>query len=101
MSKNSYDWRQIRKNNEHWFAPGAMRFFNSVVYWDSLVEGEDCWYFVSSEQFDDQTPRKFTVRKVNADIRIGTDPFDFQAFDDLDSAEEAIQQLIKKERENN
>lgn len=49
----------------HWFDRSSMRFFNSIV--SKVVHPsphQDRTYFVSSEQFDDSTPRLYSVRVV-------------------------------------
>lgn len=46
----------------HYFERGAMQFFRSRL--ESVHPGKGATYFVTSEQFDDQSPRKCSVRKL-------------------------------------
>ncbi len=63
---------EVKQANEaighHWFSPGATRFFNSRVS-GKLVNGR---YFVSSEKFDLNSPREYTIREALADGQIET-----------------------------
>lgn len=52
--------RADQANDHHWFDRDTMRFFSSRVESD-LICGE---FFVSSERFDEDAPRLFTVRRV-------------------------------------
>jgi hypothetical protein len=45
----------------YWFDQGTTRFFRSRYSRTALKTGDEA-YFVSSEQFDDQSPRLFTLR---------------------------------------
>jgi len=47
----------------HWFDPGAMRFFHSRIE-PTVYAGKGGVYFVTSETPDDDTPRRFSVRKA-------------------------------------
>lgn len=48
----------------YWFSPGAMRFFKSRLG-SEVLPVPDGWLFVSSERFDDNTPRLYTIRKMD------------------------------------
>lgn len=48
----------------HWFSPGAMRFFKSRLG-SEVLPVADGWLFTSSERFDDNTPRLYTIRKMD------------------------------------
>lgn len=70
----------IREANEalghHFFEPAAMRFFRS------RIEGGPygyTGYFVTSEQFDSDSPRLYTIRHANEDGSIAT-VGEFQAY---------------------
>jgi hypothetical protein len=73
--------RANRENGFHFFAPDTLRYFHSRtapgVYGGRL--------FVTSEQFDDDTPRAYTVRYAHDDGSID-DASPFQQFDTLDQA---------------
>lgn len=47
----------------HFFDDGAMRFFNSRILWDSWAISGGVIYFVTSEQFDYNSPRLYSLRK--------------------------------------
>lgn len=57
------DIDQIKASNPMWFSPGAMRFFNTQVD-DRVYEGPGGIYFVTSEEYDTHSPRRYTVRIV-------------------------------------
>lgn len=70
--------QQIRDANEKsgrfFFSPDAMRFFRSRVL-QTVFEGVGGVYFITSEQFvgsQGANPRRFTVRRVEADGEIKT-----------------------------
>ena len=79
----------------HFFDRDAMRFFNSKIY-PNVYAGAEHWFFVTSERFDDNTPRLYTVRSIDraGDIRtVG----EFQEYPTLDAARAAARQLAKNE----
>jgi hypothetical protein len=53
---------------QHWFSADAMRFFRSRVHGPIIGDG----YFVTSEQFDDDAPRRYTVRRIDARGHVST-----------------------------
>ena len=65
----------IKTKNEQagyfFFEKGAMRFFNSRIC-PTVYKGDGGVFFITSEQFDHNSERKYTVRKVNADWTIRT-----------------------------
>ena len=78
-----------RAIGHHWFEPSSMRFFRSRVG-QTLYGGR---YFISSEQFDDQSPRLYTVREVKPDGSIGT-VGQFQGHRSRDHALTVIKDLL-------
>lgn len=93
---------RIRKESQagdrHWFDPAAMRFFRSRV--GSAGYGTDdgeLAFFVSSEQFDAESPRLYTVRIIHLptgqieDTREG-----FQAFTSRDMADRRARRYAGK-----
>lgn len=51
-------------NGGHWFDAGAMRFFNTRVH-STVYRGDDVTsFFVSSERYDENSPRLFSVRRA-------------------------------------
>lgn len=63
-----WDMTAIRAANAlvggHWFDRNTLRFFRSQVL-RTVYQGPGGVYFVSSEQFDDTSPRRFTVRQFD------------------------------------
>ena len=59
---------QVKQANEqagyYFFSPGANRFFSSRAG-QLLYKGPGGMFFVTSEQFDHDSPRNFTVREFN------------------------------------
>jgi len=55
-----------KSRGSHWFDPDTMRFFRSRAG-DTVYKGV---YFVTSEQFDDNSPRLYTIRKVHCTKRL-------------------------------
>lgn len=49
---------------QHFFSPSTMRFFKCRVG-EKVYKGEKLYYFVTSERFDWDGPRMFTVRKFD------------------------------------
>ena len=73
----------IRYNDRkgfHFFDESANRWFNSRTG-ERVINASDGVYFVTSERFDDNTPRKYTARVMRAggsiDKAFGSE---FQAF---------------------
>lgn len=79
---------EVKAANEaaghNWFSKDTMRFFNSRVC-GGLVGGR---YFVTSEKYDYDSPRLYTVREVNADGTVDT-VGEFQGYDTADKAKRA------------
>jgi hypothetical protein len=76
--------------NHHWFEPDTMRFFNSRICRKVLAGG----FFVTSERYDCNTPRRYTVRLCLENGHIETIG-DFQQFASADSAYRAIVRLVR------
>jgi len=66
------DMCDVRLKNKqighHFFDPDTMRFFRSRV--GNTLYGDK--YFISSEQFNDVSPRLYSIRLVNPDGSIDT-----------------------------
>ena len=73
---------------QHFFEPATMRFFNSRVS-ARLIAGR---YFISSERFDETTPRRYTVRIANDDGTIDT-VGEFQQYPTMAQARAAAEAL--------
>ena len=94
----------IRKHNGHWFSEDSKRFFRSR--WENTAyqnEGSLYAYFISSEKFNDHTPRKYTIRRIN--MRNGefstSSPippiFEFQQYTTKKQANKALHDYLKTE----
>ena len=81
-----------RSRGRHFFEPRTMRFFRSRI--GRTVYGGS--YFVTSEQFDDRTPRRYTIRRASPDGAID-DVGGFQAYPSNAAAVRAIKKLIRHE----
>lgn len=83
---NSID--EIKKANKaagrHWFSKDTMAFFDSIVY-PQLIQHPKGAYFISSERFDSESPRLFTVRFAYLHGEVTT-VGDFQAFESRSDA---------------
>lgn len=62
----------IKYNNAqagyHFFEAATMRFFNSRIL-QAVYQGEGGVFFVTSEKFDERSPRLYTVRKYDPATR--------------------------------
>lgn len=76
------DVRAANKNaGFHFFDPSSMRFFMSRVSKRVHPLPDGSVLFVTSEQFDYESARLYTVRLANTDGSVGTAPgFSFQQF---------------------
>jgi hypothetical protein len=93
LNQGIYDMSDVRSVNaragQHWFEPATMRFFRSRV--GDTLYGQR--YFVSSEQFDYNSPRLYTVRELNDDGGIDT-VGEFQGYTTRAQAIGAIRRLL-------
>jgi hypothetical protein len=81
-------WTQIRQANPMWFSPSSMKYWNSVVYFDTLAKHHDGWRFVSSEKNFDGTETLFTVRVAT---KRGIETLgEWQGYKSLKDAKEAL-----------
>jgi hypothetical protein len=89
-----YTLRDIKSANEaaghYFFEPATMRFFNSRICRSVLAGG----FFVTSERFDHNTPRRYTVRLCLDNGHVETIGA-FQQFASADSARRAINRLVR------
>lgn len=75
----------VKKHKEyggHFFDPEAMQFFRSRIE-SELVAGH---FFITSEQYGDDSPRLYTIRKIASDGQILSDVGRFQEFESIESA---------------
>lgn len=80
---------QMKKLNKeaggYWFSKESMSFFDSKVETPANAKG----YFITSEQFDEESPRKFTLRWFNP-ISYTVDTIgEFQEYETLEQAKNA------------
>ena len=65
---NTYTIRDIKRINKekgfYFFSPESMGFFNSQVD-DKVFHGSGGIFFTTSEQFDTDSERKYTVRQFH------------------------------------
>ena len=81
----------VSGTGSHFFDADAMRFFNSRLETGGF-EVNAGTVFITSEQFDDETPRLFTVRLFhNGSV---TDIGGFQRHKTLDSAKKMVKSII-------
>ena len=94
----------IRKHNGHWFSEYNKRFFKSR--WENTAyqnEGSLYAYFISSEKFNDNTSRKYTIRRVNmrdGEFSTGYPTpviFEFQQYTTKAHALKALHEYLKTE----
>lgn len=87
---------EVKQTNKahgyYWFEKDTMRFFRSRV--SNAVYGGR--YFISSEQFDYESPRLYTIREAYDDGGIH-DASEFQEFTSWQQAKHAIDALLKEE----
>lgn len=84
---------------QHWFSQGAMSFFKSKIYPETFP-GWNGIYFVSSEQFSYDSPKKYTVRIFFPDSGRVKTASDFQEFPTKGRAIKAAKQMTMKQTEN-
>ena len=79
------------QTGRHFFDPSIRRFFNSRVG-SRVYRGQ---YFITSERFDKDHPRLYTIRRAHEDGRIST-VGEFQAYTSARAARRAIEQLSEE-----
>jgi hypothetical protein len=86
-----------RAHRGHWFSPDTMRFFRSRIGSYGYLSQSDGAkvFFVSSEQFDYQSPRLYTVRvqdRATGDIESAST---FQQYASWSGADRAAQRMAR------
>jgi len=71
-----------KANGGHFFDAQSMRFFNSKIE-SELIEGR---YFITSERYELDSPKLFTIRQISEAGQILDDLGKFQEFDTLHGA---------------
>ena len=89
--------KEIKDANEevgrYFFEKDTMRFFRSIIETRKPIAGS---YFITSEQFDNNSPRLYTIRQAESDGGINTIG-DFQEYKTKEDAKKAINELTKGE----
>ena len=89
--KTLADVRRANKaSGRYWFTRGAMGFFRSRVE-TGLLGGR---LFITSEQFDENAPRLYTVRMVTPAGHIKT-VGEFQEYESLKAAKKELVRLLR------
>jgi hypothetical protein len=76
--------RAAREHGSHWFDAATMRFFKSRVMprvWNTPAGPA----FISSEQFDEDSPRLYTIRVVNFSPRFNITEYPGTTFQQFQS----------------
>lgn len=89
MFKTINEIKQANKNaGKFWFSPDTLRFFKSKIH-NKVYGGR---FFITSEQYDYNAPRLYTIREASADGSIDT-VGKFQEYQTLNQAIEAAKDL--------
>jgi hypothetical protein len=83
-----------KRNGYHFFEPGAMRFFNSHVM-RYVYNGKGGVYFITSEQFDWNSPRLYTIRQFHPETGNVDTASEFQEFRTLEDARTRTKELAR------
>lgn len=76
----------------HFFSKGSMAFFKSKIIESTVNEN----HFITSEKFDDNSDRKYTIRKFDP-IGYQVDTIgEFQGYDTLKKAKTALKNILKE-----
>ena len=78
----------------YWFTPDTTRFFRSR-YSEYAYKVGDRAYFITSEQFDDHSPRLFTLRVCDLTTGEVDTVGEFQQYRSRHLAEKAMRELAK------
>lgn len=93
MFANMAEAKKAHKNfGGHFFDREAMKFFNSKVE-SQLIDGR---FFITSERFNDESPKLFTIREIASNGEMLSDVGNFQEFNSLESALVAVGRHIER-----
>jgi hypothetical protein len=85
-------YRIKQRHTGHWFSPDTLRFFRSRVAQGGYVTPDGARvYFVSSEQFDYNSPRLYTVRVQDRQTGAIDTLGEFQQYGSRNTADRAAQ----------
>lgn len=85
--------RHNRATGHYFFEEGTMRFFRSKIVSRQPIAGR---FFITSEQFDADAPRLYTVRRANDDGSIDTIG-EFQQYETYQEARAAARASARQE----
>jgi len=87
--------QQVKANaTGHWFEPAATRFFNSR-YPEIAYKKDNLAYFITSEQFDRDHPRLYTIRVMDWSTGKVDTVGDFQRYDTRAQAWTALKKILE------
>lgn len=91
MFKNINEIKSVnRAAGKHFFDADTMRFFRSRIL-PTIYHGE---FFITSEQFDSESPRRYTIRRADAQGNIDS-PTGFCTYKSRDEAVRGIKTLME------
>ena len=101
MKMQKYTLNEIMRKNENFFSRESMKFFNSKINMNQQTQN-NFNMFITSEKFDYNSPRLYTIRMFLKENYICTFS-DFQQFETLSQAKKELKKLtnIFKDIENN
>ena len=87
-SINDLEKHYVKKTKGYWFTKSSMAFFNSKVNEKLFYKPETKKIlFISSERFDSNTPRRYSIREYNTETgSIETVGLGFQGYKTLAAA---------------
>lgn len=93
------DFDQIKRLHQekggHFFSPGATRFFNSR-YPRKVIKIGDEAYFITSERFNNESPRLYTIRVCGLKTGNIVDLGAFQGHKSSARAYEVIMDIVER-----
>lgn len=84
---------EARRHGSHFFDKDTMYFFHSVIGKKAFA-GSDGWYFITSEQREYYTERKYSVRRYSPQGKIDTIG-QFHSYDTSEQATDAAKRLAE------
>lgn len=90
LSRKSPEWQSIIAENKVWFSPETMKFFGSVVFWQTLTSTDKGKVFITSENCG--TDESLFSIRIATDKGIDT-LGEFQQYKSLAEALEALRAI--------
>ena len=101
MRRHYQTIKDIKLHNEesgyYYFSEGAMKFFNSRVA--ETLFGKHRNIFITSEKFDDDTARFYSVHLINEEGQVEC-LSEFQEFSNIKSAKRFAEKIAELEKAN-